>query len=120
MEAGHHLAEAPEIDPAGLSWLPPLSVPTKIICIGLNYVDHSLESGFTPPDYPTIFARFNSSLIGHEAAIRRPAVSAQLDAITWTGARAFAALEHDSNAIQRAVGNVDMKRRQQVAHRSSE
>lgn len=79
MEAGHHLAEAPEINPAGISWLPPLSAPGKIICIGLNYVDHSLESGFTPPDYPTIFARFNSSLIGHEAAIRRPAVSVQLD-----------------------------------------
>jgi len=33
----------------------------------LNYVDHSLESGFTPPNYPTIFARFSSSLIGHGA-----------------------------------------------------
>ena len=77
--AGRRLSQAPVLDPATISWLPPLSVPTKVVCVGLNYVDHSLESGFTPPTYPTIFARFNSSLIGHNAAIRRPAVSVQLD-----------------------------------------
>src|ERR1700740_2836039 len=31
--------------------LPPLAAPAKIICVGLNYLDHSLESGFTPPSY---------------------------------------------------------------------
>jgi 2-keto-4-pentenoate hydratase/2-oxohepta-3-ene-1,7-dioic acid hydratase in catechol pathway len=101
--AAKRLATAPVLDPATVSWLPPLSVPTKIVCVGLNYVDHSLESGFTPPTYPTIFARFNSSLIGHNAAIRRPAVSVQLDyegemvAIIGKGGRHIAksrALEH--------------------------
>lgn len=58
---------------------PPLVSPEKIICIGLNYVDHSKETGFVPPDYPTIFSRFNSSLIGHGEAIVRPGVSSQLD-----------------------------------------
>jgi len=38
----------------------------------------SLESGFTPANYPTIFARFSSSLIGHGAPILRPAASVQL------------------------------------------
>lgn len=59
--------------------LPPLSHPGKIICIGLNYADHSAESGFDVPSYPTVFARFSSSLIGHNAPIVRPRVSSQLD-----------------------------------------
>jgi acylpyruvate hydrolase len=59
--------------------LPPLASPEKIICIGLNYVDHSNETGFKPPEYPTIFSRFNSSLIGHGDPIVRPRVSTQLD-----------------------------------------
>ena len=77
--AAARLAEGPEIDPAAVQFLPPLQAPGKIVCVGLNYVDHSLESGFTPPGYPTIFARFSSSLIGHGAAIQRPAASVQLD-----------------------------------------
>jgi len=67
------------LDLAQVSLLPPLSSPGKIICVGLNYVDHSIESGFTVPDYPTVFTRFASSLIGAGEAIVRPCVSSQLD-----------------------------------------
>jgi acylpyruvate hydrolase len=67
------------VDPEKVELLPPLPSPGKIICVGLNYVDHSLESGFTVPDYPTVFTRFASSLIGAGASIIRPAVSTQLD-----------------------------------------
>lgn len=73
------LANGPQIDLGQVTLLPPLSAPGKIICVGLNYVDHSIESGFTVPDYPTIFTRFTSSLIGCGAAIIRPRVSTQLD-----------------------------------------
>jgi acylpyruvate hydrolase len=73
------LAKAPAIDLSTVELLPPVSNPEKIVCIGLNYVDHSAESGFKQPDFPTIFGRFNSSLIGHGAAILRPEVSVQLD-----------------------------------------
>ena len=59
--------------------LPPLPAPPKIICIGLNYVEHSTESGFAVPSYPTVFARFSSSLIGHGAPMIRPKLSDQLD-----------------------------------------
>jgi len=59
--------------------LPPLPSPGKIICVGLNYVDHSIESGFVVPDYPTVFTRFASSLIGSGQAITRPRASVQLD-----------------------------------------
>jgi acylpyruvate hydrolase len=73
------LAKGPQIDLDEAVLLPPLSAPGKIICVGLNYVDHSIESGFTVPDYPTIFARFASSLIGSGSAIIRPKASTQLD-----------------------------------------
>jgi acylpyruvate hydrolase len=78
-DAAAVLARAPVIDDAVTEFLPPLPAPGKIVCVGLNYIDHSLESGFTPPAYPTIFARFASSLIGHGAPILRPAASIQLD-----------------------------------------
>jgi acylpyruvate hydrolase len=73
------LAHGPQIDLDQVALLPPLSVPGKIICVGLNYADHSRESGITVPDYPTIFTRFTSCLIGCGAAIVRPRVSTQLD-----------------------------------------
>jgi acylpyruvate hydrolase len=59
--------------------LPPLANPEKIICVGLNYRDHSAESGFKQPDFPTLFGRFNSSLIGHGAPLLRPPQSEQFD-----------------------------------------
>lgn len=67
------------LDPATLTLLPPLSRPGKIICVGLNYADHTAESGFVQPAYPTLFARFASSLIGAGAPVARPQVSEQLD-----------------------------------------
>lgn len=97
------LEKGPAIDLDQVTLLPPLSAPGKIICVGLNYIDHSIESGFTPPDYPTIFTRFTSSLIGAGAPIIRPRVSIQLDyegemvAVIGAGGRHIAerdALDH--------------------------
>lgn len=73
------LRDGPLIYLGSVQLLPPLSAPDKIICIGLNYADHSAESGFQQPEYPTVFARFASSLVAHEAPIVRPRVSEQLD-----------------------------------------
>ena len=77
--AARVLVNGRQIDLEQVTLLPPLSTPGKIICVGLNYVDHSIESGFTVPDYPTIFTRFTSTLIGCGSAIIRPLVSTQLD-----------------------------------------
>jgi len=73
------LLGGPEVDLADGEILPPLPAPGKIICIGLNYADHSAESGFAVPSYPTVFARFASSLVGHGAPIVLPRLSDQLD-----------------------------------------
>ena len=60
-------------------FLPVLPAPEKIMCAGLNYADHSAESGFKQPDYPALFPRFSSSLVGHKAPIIRPLASDTLD-----------------------------------------
>ncbi len=67
------------IDGADVKLLPPFPRPGKILCVGLNYRDHSAESGFKQPDYPTLFARFSSGFIGHNEAMVRPKASVELD-----------------------------------------
>lgn len=76
------LASAPAsalLDPQAVTYFPAVPRPGKIICVGLNYADHSAESGFKQPDYPTLFGRFSTSLIGHGAPMIRPVLSDQLD-----------------------------------------
>ena len=77
--AAKTLRSAPVVDLASLDRLPPVAAPEKVICVGLNFRDHSAESGFKQPDYPTLFSRFNSSLIGDGAPLIRPRVSDQFD-----------------------------------------
>lgn len=58
---------------------PPLRRAPKIICVGLNYVDHTAEAGFTQPEYPTLFARFSSSLTGPYDRLALSPLSAEFD-----------------------------------------
>lgn len=44
--------------------LAPVARPPKIICIGLNYRDHAIESNMAIPEVPTVFCKFASSVIG--------------------------------------------------------
>ena len=78
-DAAAVLGAGPVLDIKSIRFLAPLTSPGKIICVGLNYRDHSAESGFTQPDYPTLFPRFTSSLIGHGAPMVRPRASDTLD-----------------------------------------
>jgi 2,4-didehydro-3-deoxy-L-rhamnonate hydrolase len=54
---------APQADPAARLG-PPISRPSKIICIGLNYRDHAAESKMEIPREPVIFFKATSSLVG--------------------------------------------------------
>lgn len=43
----------------------PITDPAKVLCIGLNYKDHVAETGRAfPPEYPDVFAKFASTMIG--------------------------------------------------------
>ncbi len=66
---------------AGLRYAMPVADPGKIICLGLNYVDHIAEGPYAAnrPEAPTIFMRCRTSLVAHGQAILRPAVSETLD-----------------------------------------
>jgi len=48
---------------------PSVSNPSKIIALGLNYLDHARESKGTIPKVPLIFAKFPNSLVGHRENI---------------------------------------------------
>ncbi|MET3579787.1 2-keto-4-pentenoate hydratase/2-oxohepta-3-ene-1,7-dioic acid hydratase in catechol pathway [Mesorhizobium robiniae] len=79
LRVGRQLADGPEFDPDAVTFLPPLARPPKIICVGLNYADHTKESPYEQPDYPTLFARFATTLVGHNQPIVRPLASTSLD-----------------------------------------
>ena len=66
-------------NPGEITYRPPFTASGKIICVGLNYRDHSAEAGYAQPGYPAVFGRFASSLIGHKAPIIRPTLSHTLD-----------------------------------------
>jgi len=72
-------SSAHALDPSAVTYLPPVVAPSKIVCVGLNYADHVKESALQQPDYPTLFLRAASSLIGHGTAIERPLCSDSLD-----------------------------------------
>jgi acylpyruvate hydrolase len=64
---------------AEVEFLPPISRPGKIICLGLNYRHHIIEMGRELPKYPVIFAKFANTLIGHRQPIVLPPVSKKVD-----------------------------------------
>lgn len=61
------------------SLLPPVPPPEKILCIGLNYLDHAIETGAEPPTEPVVFSKFNTALVGDGDAIVLPSLSHEVD-----------------------------------------
>jgi len=64
--------------PAGARLLPPC-VPSKIVCVGRNYVEHAKEFNSPVPTEPLIFLKPPSSLIGSGSAIVLPKASERVD-----------------------------------------
>src|SRR5438876_550026 len=59
--------------------LAPILHPPKIICVGLNYRDHAIESNMEIPKVPTIFSKYSTAVIGPGDAIRLPRLSTKPD-----------------------------------------
>lgn len=57
----------------------PVVNPSKVICIGLNYRDHAIESGAEIPTEPVVFSKFSSTVIGPGDAIELPAAAKKVD-----------------------------------------
>ncbi|HVZ13004.1 MAG TPA: fumarylacetoacetate hydrolase family protein [Bauldia sp.] len=62
-----------------LALLPVIPRPGKFICLGLNYIDHAKEGGYTLPPWPTLFMRGPTSLVAAGEPIVRPSLSDTLD-----------------------------------------
>ncbi len=58
------LSGSPRWMPEEITTLAPLRRPSKIVCIGLNYLDHCRETGVPAPTSPVLFSKFPSAIIG--------------------------------------------------------
>jgi len=75
-------AETGEAIPRATANLAPLIVsPGKVICVGVNYLDHIEEMGRERPSAPTYFAKFDTALIGaaDDMVLPAPEVSSHID-----------------------------------------
>jgi 2-keto-4-pentenoate hydratase/2-oxohepta-3-ene-1,7-dioic acid hydratase in catechol pathway len=62
-----------------VSILAPIVSPPKIICLGLNYVDHAAETNSPVPDDPVIFMKPRTAIIGPNNEIIKPKYVKELD-----------------------------------------
>lgn len=75
------LGLSPDVALDMIDYLPTVTDPSKIVCIGVNYGRRNDEyrDGSQAPQYPSVFLRTPESLVGHEQLIMRPPESEQLD-----------------------------------------
>src|SRR6478752_6771083 len=78
-EAAKHQNEAPDYKESDITWLPVIPNPDRILCVGLNYQDHVVETGRDNTEQPAIFIRLSESQVGHKQPIIRPKESKNLD-----------------------------------------
>lgn len=64
---------------AEATYAPCVTNPEKIICVGLNYLDHADESKMEVPLSPVIFSKFNNALAAHNQEILLPQGAKQFD-----------------------------------------
>lgn len=64
-----------QVSEADVEFLPPVPDAAKILCLGLNYPGHQAPV----PGRPSVFVRFNDSLVGHGQPVEAPTISQQFD-----------------------------------------
>ena len=67
------------VDLAGLDLAPVVPEPSKVICVGLNYLLHVQEGAADVPAYPTLFAKYADALTGPSDDIELPEDSNSVD-----------------------------------------
>lgn len=79
---------------------PAVLQPQKIICVGLNYINHAAESKMEIPKSPILFNKFNNALAGHNEPVRLPEGATQFDyeaeLVAVIGKRASNVSEHEA------------------------
>lgn len=89
----------------------PAVIPGKIVCVGLNYLDHIEEQRIERPDRPILFAKFGAAVVASGQPIVRPAGShaldleAELGVVIGRRARRVKAADAMSHVAGYVVGN---------------
>jgi len=60
---------APVLVEEELTFAPVVTQPEKILCVGVNYLDHAMEGSGKLPDFPVLFNKFNTALAAHNEVI---------------------------------------------------
>jgi len=80
---------APErlwVDAASVNLVAPVHNPGKILCVGLNYRDHCIETNAPIPPAPVFFSKTLNTVCGPDAVVNIPEVAKQVD---WEAELAF-------------------------------
>ena len=73
------LSSRPKVKIADYRLGSPVARPTKVICVGLNYAQHAIETGATPPTEPVVFMKAPDTVIGGFDEIVVPPGSVKTD-----------------------------------------
>lgn len=60
------------LDPDAIELCPPVLRPGKVLGVGFNYVSHAREAGHALPEYPALYHKGPTSLVGHHQPIMLP------------------------------------------------
>jgi 2-keto-4-pentenoate hydratase/2-oxohepta-3-ene-1,7-dioic acid hydratase in catechol pathway len=69
----------PDLNLDRLTFLPVITNPNKILCVGINYRSHAAEHGHAVAEKPNIFTKFTDTLCSHDGVMLCPKASQQLD-----------------------------------------
>jgi 2-keto-4-pentenoate hydratase/2-oxohepta-3-ene-1,7-dioic acid hydratase in catechol pathway len=70
---------SPDFGLDSVTFLPLTAEPVNIFCVGVNYMDHRAETGRTEDQFPSAFAKFQESLVGHNELLVRPRGQVSMD-----------------------------------------
>lgn len=102
-ELAARLDQAPPPAGATVTWnqsdlLCPSPAPGQILCVGLNYATHAIESGIAIPDHPFVFSKFVSSLAAPYGSIGIPnhTIDWEAEVVAVIGKSAYKVPESDA------------------------
>lgn len=70
---------APSYPLSSVQLEPVIPQPGKVVCVGINYIEHAHEAGRKIGQHPVIFQRYHETLVAHGAPLLRPKVSTHFD-----------------------------------------
>lgn len=70
---------APNYPLSSVQLEPVIPQPGKVVCVGINYIEHAHEAGRKIGQHPVIFQRYHETLVAHGAPLLRPKVSTHFD-----------------------------------------